>query len=57
MKGIYQLQMDDDPPLEYTAEKEDPLISLDAVTGLVGADTMQLAVRVGDQVLDALVDS
>jgi hypothetical protein len=57
MKGIYQLQMDDDPPLEYTAEKEDPLISLDAITGLVGADTMQLAVRVGDQVLNALVDS
>jgi hypothetical protein len=56
MKGIYLLQLDDEPPLEETTETEDPLILLNAITGLTGADTMQLAVRVGDQLLGALVD-
>jgi hypothetical protein len=57
MKGIYLLQLDDDPPLEDTTETEDPSISLNAITCLIGADTMQLAVCVGDQLLGALVDS
>jgi hypothetical protein len=51
------LQLDDDLPLKETIETEDPLILLNAITGLAGADTMQLAVRMGDQLLGALVDS
>jgi hypothetical protein len=47
MKGIYLLQIDDAP--EEAAEiGEDPLISLNAITGLAAADTMQLDVRVAD---------
>jgi hypothetical protein len=57
MNGIYLLQLDDNLPLEDTTETEDPLISLNAITGLASADTMQLAVSVGDQLLGALVDS
>jgi hypothetical protein len=57
MKGIYLLQLDDDPPLKDTTETEDPLISLNAIMGIAGADPMQLAVCVGDQLLGALVDS
>jgi hypothetical protein len=48
--------MDDEPPLDDTADAEDPLILLNAITGLVVADTMQLMVRLADQTLDALVD-
>jgi hypothetical protein len=57
MKGIYLLQLKDDQPLNETTESEDPLISLNAITGLADADTMQLAVRMGDHLLGALVDS
>jgi hypothetical protein len=57
MKGIYLLQLDDDPPLKDTMETEDPLISLNAIMGIADADPMQLAVCVGDQLLGALVDS
>jgi hypothetical protein len=57
MKGIYLLQLDDDMPLEDTTKIEDPLILLNAIMGLAGADPMQLAVHVGDQLLGALVDS
>jgi hypothetical protein len=56
MKGIYLLQMDDIS--EEAAETgEDPPISLNAITGLAAADTMQLAVRVADKPLQALIDS
>jgi hypothetical protein len=57
MKGIYLLQLDEDPPIKDTPETEDALISLNVITGLAGADTMQLAVRVGNEMLGALVDS
>jgi hypothetical protein len=57
MKGIYLLQLDDDPPIDETTRTEDPLISLNTITGLADADTMQLVARVGDQVLSTLVGS
>jgi hypothetical protein len=39
MKGIYLLQMDESQAAD-TETKEDPLISLNAITGLSSADTM-----------------
>jgi hypothetical protein len=57
MKGIYLLQMDDDPQLDDTTETEVSLISLNAITGLTVADAMQLAVHMADQLFGALVDS
>jgi hypothetical protein len=56
MKGIYLLQMDD--TLDEVAKTgEDPLISLNAITGLAATDTMQLDIRVADEPLQALIDS
>jgi hypothetical protein len=55
MKGVYLLQMDDDTPSEDTFVN-DPSISLNVITGLAATDTMQLAVRVVDQILEALID-
>jgi hypothetical protein len=57
MKGIYLLQMDDDPPLNDIAGAEDLLISLNAITSLAATDTMQPTVRLADQMLGTLVDS
>jgi hypothetical protein len=57
MKGIYLLQMDEDTPLDDTAEAEDRLISLSAITSLAAAYTMQLSLRPTNQTLSALVDS
>jgi hypothetical protein len=56
MKGIYLLQKDDVPG-EAAEIGEDPLISLNAITGLTAADTMQLDIRVADEPLRALIDS
>jgi hypothetical protein len=56
MKGIYLLQMDESQAAD-TETKEDPLISLNAITGLSSTDTMQLDVRVEDGTLTTLVDS
>jgi hypothetical protein len=55
MKGIYLLQMDDSPTTD--TKTEDPLISLNAITGLSSTDTMQLDARVEDDTLGALIDS
>jgi hypothetical protein len=54
MKGIFRLQMNDEPALEETG---DPYISLHMITGLSCTETMQLAVRLNDNMLCALVDS
>jgi hypothetical protein len=43
MKGIYLLQLDDDQLLEETTETEDPLILVNAITGLADTNTMQSA--------------
>jgi hypothetical protein len=56
MKGIYLLQMDDSP-WEAVETGENPLISLNAITGLAVIDTMQLDVCMADQSLQALIDS
>jgi hypothetical protein len=57
MKGIFLLQMDDDTELDEMEVTEDPHISLHAISGLSNAMTMQLAVRIDDDTLRALVDS
>jgi hypothetical protein len=49
--------MDADIAIEDAMETKDPLISLNAITGLATTDTMQLTVRVTDQLLGTLVDS
>jgi hypothetical protein len=56
MKGIYLLQMDDEPAAEIDTDA-DPLISLNAITGISSANTMQLDVWVDGDTLRALIDS
>jgi hypothetical protein len=56
MKGIYLLQMDESSGANADIE-EDPLISLNAITGLSATDTMQLDVHLAGDTLQALVDS
>jgi hypothetical protein len=57
MKGIYLLQLDDDTPTNELLLKDDPNISLNAVTSLASTDTMQLAVRLTDHTVGTLIDS
>jgi hypothetical protein len=47
----------DDMPREAAETGEDPLISLNTITGLAVDYTMQLAIRVADEPLRALIDS
>jgi hypothetical protein len=55
MKGIYLLQMhDDDTTME---DEDDPRISLHAITGISLVETMQLQVRIGESLLDVLIDT
>jgi hypothetical protein len=57
MKGIYLLQVDDDITLAETEEVDDPRILLHGITRLANTETMQLAVRINDNILEGLVDS
>jgi hypothetical protein len=56
MKDVYLLQMDDSPTSNIEGN-DDPLISLNAITGLSSAETMQLHVQITEATLTALVDS
>jgi hypothetical protein len=56
VKGVFLLQLDD---VSFSDEDEtkDPQISLNAITGISPAETLQLFVRVARATLSALVDS
>jgi hypothetical protein len=54
MKGLYLLKMDD--TIDAKTE-DDPLISLNAITGLSTGDMMQLDVAMAGDILRALIDS
>jgi hypothetical protein len=56
MKDVYLLQMDDSPTSNIEGN-DDPLISLNAITGLSSTETMQLHVQITEAMLTALVDS
>jgi hypothetical protein len=56
MKGVYLLQMDDSPASDAEGD-DDPLISLNAITGLSSTEMMQLHVQIMEATLTALVNS
>jgi hypothetical protein len=56
VKGVFLLQLDD-VSFSDEDETEDPQISLNAITGISPAETLQLFVRVARATLSALVDS
>jgi hypothetical protein len=56
VKDVYLLQMDDSPTSNIEGN-DDPLISLNAITGLSSTETMQLHVQITEAMLTALVDS
>jgi hypothetical protein len=56
MKGIYLLQLYDDTLANELVLADNPSISLNAIIGLASTDTMQVAARVADHTLGALID-
>jgi hypothetical protein len=55
MKGLFLLELDSAEPDEL--DNVQPLISLNAITGILAAEMMRLQVHLLDTVMDALVDS
>jgi hypothetical protein len=55
MKGVFLMELEDDD--DATAVADDLGISLHALIGITGANTMQLLVNIAGQELHALVDS
>jgi hypothetical protein len=56
MKGVFLLQMDDSSISDIEGDDE-PLISLNTITGLSSAEMMQLHVQVREATLAAPIDS
>jgi hypothetical protein len=55
MKGLLLLELESAKPDELNNAQ--PLISLNAITGISAAETMRLQVHLLDTVMEALVDS
>jgi hypothetical protein len=55
MKGLFLLELESAEDEEL--DNAQPLISLDAITGISATETMRLQVRLLDTVMEALVDS
>lgn len=57
MKGIYWMELEGDNDVSNGAAKDEPMISINAITGIQTSSTLQLATVIHVMGLTALVDS